>query len=60
MKINLYKKGSGFMKKWIVSMCFFLLLSGCIKNNEKDIDEWIWYNILEFAIRKVTSNKNKV
>ena len=34
MKINLYKKGSGFMKKWIVSMCFFLLLSGCIKNNE--------------------------
>ena len=31
-----------------------------IKNNEKDIDQWIWYNILEFAIRKVTSNKNKV
>ena len=31
-----------------------------IKNNEKDIDQWIWYNILEFSIRKVTSNKNKV
>ena len=31
-----------------------------IKNNEKDIDQWIWYNILEFAIRKVTSKKNKV
>ena len=31
-----------------------------IKNNEKDIDQWIWYNILEFAIRKVNSNKNKV
>ena len=31
-----------------------------IKNNEKDIDQWIWYNILEFAIRKITSNKNKV
>lgn len=31
-----------------------------IKNNEKDIDQWIWYNILEFVIRKVTSNKNKV
>ena len=31
-----------------------------IKNNEKEIDQWIWYNILEFAIRKVTSNKNKV
>ena len=25
-----------------------------IKNNEKDIDQWIWYNILEFAIKKVT------
>ena len=31
-----------------------------IKNNEKDIDQWIWYNILEFAIKKVTFNKNKV
>lgn len=31
-----------------------------IKNNEKDIDQWIWYNILEFAIKKVASNKNKV
>lgn len=28
-----------------------------IKNNEKDIDQWIWYNILEFVIRKVTYNK---
>ena len=54
MKINLYKKGSGFMKKWIVSICFFLLLSGCIKNNENRS------TISEFSGKQDISNIEKV